>query len=298
LTGKVSTLKPKPWVLRRLPVFVGLILASLFAFWPILTMALEGADVDLGPLWSGRGFSFVAGVPYYSGGFFPSWANYRDALLWGNFPRLVINSTTIALLSIALALVAGIPAGYALARSKLRGMGAVGFLLLALRTVSPFALVLPLYLTYVQVGLYDTTLGLSLAYLVIDVPIVVWMLSGFFSEVPASTYEAAESSGATERQIFLRIAIPSVAVGIAATAIFSFVLIWNEFLMASLLTGAVTKTVSVGVWSGVGEGFGGLRSANWDAINAAGTLAFIPAFAILLVVRRYLAKGFSLATAS
>jgi multiple sugar transport system permease protein len=288
----------KPSVLRGLPIYLGLALAFLFSFWPILVMALEGADIDLGPIFSGRGVSYVAGVPYYSGGIYPSLANYRDALLLGNFPRLVFNSTSIAVLSIAIALLAGVPAGYTLARSKLRGIGAIGFLLLALRTVSPFAIILPLYLTYVQVGLFDTTLGISLAYLVIDVPVVVWMLSGFFSEIPKSLYEAAESSGANERQIFWRIAVPSVAIGIAATAIFAFVLIWNEFLIASLLTASVTKTVSVGIWSGVGEGFGGLKSANWDEINAGGTLAFIPAYAVLLVVRRYLARGFSLATTS
>jgi len=288
----------KPSVIRGLPIYLGLALVFLFSFWPILVMALEGADVDLGPIFSGRGISYVAGVPYYSGGIYPSLANYRDALLLGNFPRLVFNSTSIAVLSIAIALVAGVPAGYTLARSKLRGVGAIGFLLLALRTVSPFAIILPLYLTYVQVGLFDTTLGISLAYLVIDIPVVVWMLSGFFSEIPKSLYEAAESSGANERQIFWKIAVPSVAIGIAATAIFAFVLIWNEFLIASLLTASVTKTVSVGIWSGVGEGFGGLKSANWDEINAGGTLAFIPAYAVLLVVRRYLARGFSLATTS
>jgi multiple sugar transport system permease protein len=281
----------------RLLTRVGLLLVCLFAFWPIMIMAFEGANIDLGPLFSGKGVSYVSGVPYYSGGFFPTWANYRDALLFGNFPKLVLNSTSIALLSITIALVAGVPAGYALARSRLKGVGLMGFLLLALRTVSPFAIVLPLYLLYVQNGLYDTTLGMSLAYLVIDVPVVVWMLSGFFSEVPSSVYEAAESSGASERQIFWRVALPHVALGVAATAIFAFVLIWNEFLMASLLTGAAAKTVSVGVWSGVGEGFGGLKSADWDAINAAGTLAFFPAFALILVVRRYLARGFSLATA-
>jgi multiple sugar transport system permease protein len=284
--------------LDRLPIYIGVVLASLFALWPVLIMVLEGADIDLGPLFSGRGVSFVSGVPYYSGGFFPTLANYRDALVFGNFPRLVLNSTTIALMSIAIALAAGIPAGYALARSRVRGLGGIGFLLLALRTVSPFAIVLPLYLAYVQVGLYDTTFGMGLAYLVIDVPVVVWILRGFFSEIPAEIYEAAESSGATERQIFWRLAVPQVAVGIAATAVFAFVLIWNEFLMASLLTSASAKTVSVGIWSGVGEGFGGLKSANWDAINAAGALAFVPAFALILTVRRYLAKGFSLATAS
>jgi multiple sugar transport system permease protein len=296
MSRKYTPPKPRHWVLRRLPVYVGLLLATLFSFWPITTMALEGADIDLGPLWSGRGIHFVAGVPFYSGGFFPTWANFRDALELGNFPRLVFNSSTIALLSIAIALAAGVPAAYALARSKLKGMSAVGFLLLALRTVSPFAIVLPLYLIYVHVGLFDSYAGMSLAYLVIDVPVVVWMLSGFFRDVPATVYEAAESSGASEFQVFWRVALPSVAVGVAATMIFAFVLIWNEFLIASLLTGAATKTVSLGVWSGIGEAFGGLQSADWDAINAAGTLSFVPAFALILVVRRYLARGFSLAT--
>jgi multiple sugar transport system permease protein len=290
--------KRKEPLLRRLPVSVGLLLACLFAFWPILIMVFEGADMDLGPIFSGKGISYVAGVPFYSGGIYPTLALYRDALLLGNFPRLVVNSTSIAIISIAIALGAGVPAGYALARSKLRGMGALGFLLLALRTVSPFAIILPLYLTYVQIGLYDSVLGMGLAYLVIDVPVVVWMLSGFFSEIPKSIYEAAESCGATERQIFWRIAVPSVMVGIAATAVFAFVLIWNEFLIASLLTSYAAKTVSVGVWSGVGEGFGGLKSANWDEINAGGALAFVPVFAFLLLVRRYLARGFSLATTS
>src|SRR5439155_24065101 len=124
----------------------------------------------------------------------------------------------------------------------------------------------------------------------------VCMLSWFYNATPKRVYEAEASSGANERQIFWKVAVPTLAVGIAPTAIFAFVLIWNEFLIASLLTASVTKTVSVGVWSGVGEGFGGLKSANWDEINAGGTLAFIPAFAVLLAVRRYLARGFSLAT--
>ncbi len=104
-----------PSVFRGLPIYLGLVLAFLFSFWPIVVMALEGADIDLGPIFSGKGISYVAGVPYYSGGVYPSLANYRDALLLGNFLRLVLNSTSIAVLSIAIALVAGVPAGYTLA---------------------------------------------------------------------------------------------------------------------------------------------------------------------------------------
>jgi multiple sugar transport system permease protein len=278
----------------RAKVYLGAILAVLFSVWPIILMVLESFSIDLSPLFSGKGIRFVGGVPYYSGGIFPTLANLADALNYAAFPKLVANSTIIALGGIALALVAGVPAGFAMARTSIRGKEAIGFALLALRTVSPFAVVLPLYLMYVQIGLWDTHVGISIAFLAIDIPVVVWMTRGFFSEVPKAIYEAAESSGATERQIFWRIALPSVLPGLIATAVFAFVLIWNEFLMASLLTGPVSQTVSVGIWTGAGESVA-FKSINWDEVNTFGTLAFVPAYFVVVAIRRYLARGFSLA---
>jgi len=274
-----------------------LFVASLFVLWPISIMVEEGFDIDLSGFFSGRGVRFIGGVPYFSGGFHPTPINYLTALGPDRFPRLIINSSAIAILSIAVALSAGIPAGYALARFKFKGRRAVATLLLVLRTVSPFAIVFPLYLLYTSNGLWDTYIGVSLAYLAINVPVSVWMLRGLFAEVPSEVYEAAELSGASDWQIFRRIAMPLVIPGIVATAIFVFVLVWNEFLMANLLTGPQAKTVSVGIWSGVGEQFGSFRVVNWDELNAIGTLAFIPAIFFLVLVRRYLGRAFSLSTA-
>ena len=262
-----------------------------------MTMFFEGADIDLGPLWSGKGISLRLRRPVLQRRLLSVLGELPRRPALGELPEAGVQLDHHRVPQHSDRFGRRDTRGIRASEVQAQGDGGVGFLLLALRTVSPFAIVLPLYLTYIRIGLFDTYLGMSLAYLVIDVPVVVWMLSGFFREVPGSIYEAAESSGASETQIFWRIALPSVAVGIAATVIFAFVLIWNEFLMASLLTGAATKTVSLGVWSGVGEAFGGLQSADWDAINAAGTLAFVPAFALILLVRRYLAKGFSLATA-
>src|SRR5207245_8061985 len=122
-------------------------------------------------------------------------------------------------------------------------------------------------------------------YLVIDTPVVVWLVRGYFSDIPRSVYEAAEVSGATERQTFLKVALPLVLPGIAATAVFAFVLIWNEFLMANLLVGPKSLTATVGVWIGGGEHAGSYKPIDWDELNAAAGLALIPALTLVLTIR-------------
>src|SRR5712692_10513924 len=95
---------------RTALLYVGLLLATLYSVWPLIIMFLEGYDIDLSPIFSGRGTRFVGGVPFYSGGIFPTPVHYLDELQFGAFPRLVVNSSTIALLSISIALIAGMPA--------------------------------------------------------------------------------------------------------------------------------------------------------------------------------------------
>ena len=273
------------------------VVTALFVAWPVVIMALEAFGTDLSPIFTGKAITFVGGVPFYSGGFNPTLANIHDALGVQAFPKLVVNSTVIGTANVVLALSAGVPAGYAFARMKFVGKEPIAYALLALRTVSPFAVVLPLYLLYVHNGLWDTYQGMAIAYLALDLPVVVWMLRGFFADVPKEVYEAAEIFGASERQIFARVAIPLVLLGVVATAVFSFVLQWNEFQMANLLTGGMAKTVSVGIWSGAGESVAGFKTVNWDTTNALGSLAFVPVFAMILIIRKYLARGFSLAMA-
>ena len=280
-------------VFKRSALAISVVLTVLFAAWPLFIGTLEGFDVDLGPLFSGQGITFIGGVPFYSGGFHPNLFNLMNAVGLDAYPRLVLNTLAIDSLSIGMALAAGIPAAYFLARSNSKGKSLFEFSVLALRTASPFALVIPLYLLFVQNGLWNTYFGVAVAYLAIDLPVVVWMLKGFFAEVPKEVYEAAEVSGASEGQIFRRIAVPHVTFGILATAIFALVLLWNEFLFANLLTGGATKTVSVGIWTGAGENIGAFKSVEWDQTNMLGILAFVPAFAIVVAIRKYITRGFS-----
>lgn len=285
----------RPW--GRWLTYALLVIAAFYSFWPILVMAFEGYGIDFSPLFSGRAVRRIGGVPYYSGGIYPTPIFYLDAIRLGQFPKLLANTTLYAAIGIAVALVAGVVAAYALARPPIKGKGAVSYLLLALRAVSPFAVVVPLYVTFTQNGLWDTYLGDGLAENIVVLSVVVWMLRGFFADIPKEIYDAAAVFGATEGQIFRRVVLRMVIPGIVVTALFAWVLIWNDFVISDIMTGPATKSVAVGVWSGIGQTFA-IRQVSFDDLNAGGFLAWLPAIAVMLAIRRYLAKGYSLGTAS
>lgn len=282
---------------RRVLLYAIAALAALNSFWPLMIMALEGYGINLAPLFSGKAVSYVAGVPFYSGGIFPSPYYYLFSVFVLGFPRLMLNSLVIASISISIALGVGIPVGYILARVDIRGRTFFAYLLLALRAASPFVVIVPLFVTYSSIGLYDTYPGVALAEEMLVLTMVVWMLRGFFQDIPGEVYDAAMVFCKSEWQVFTRVAIRIVMPGIIVTALFALVLVWNEFLIAETLTGAATKTVAVGVWSGIGETTGVVKSFGWDDLNAAGTLAFVPAVVVMLAIRRYLARGFSMGQA-
>jgi multiple sugar transport system permease protein len=284
---------------RKVLVYAGLVFAAFYSFWPIMIMAFEGYDIDLAPFFSGKGLTVTAGELHYnSGGFHPTPIHYLDALHVNGFLGLMGNTLVISALSIAVALGVGITVAYALARVRIRGKTVISFLLLGLRAVSPFVVVVPLYVIYNQVGLWNTYVGAAFAEELLILSVVVWMLRGFFSDIPQEIYDAAAISGASEWQIFKSVALRMVVPAIIVTALFAFVLIWNEFVISDIITGPASKTVAVGVWTGLGENTQSFRVIRFDDLNAAGFLAWVPAIAVMLAIRRFLAKGFSLGTAS
>jgi len=283
---------------RRFLLYFVAILFVLNAFWPMFTMAATGYGIDWTPIFTGQfAVRYIAGIPFYSGGIFPTPASYIAALTYLHFPKLMESSLIIAFISISIAMLVGIPIAYILARIDIKGRNLVAYLLLALRTISPFVVIIPLYVAYSNIGLFDTYPGVAIAEDMLILTVVVWMLRGFFQDIPREIYDAANVFGKSEGQIFRRVILPMVIPGIVVTALFALVLVWNEFLIADTLTGPVTKTVAVGVWSGLGDSLATVTPSSFDDLNATGTLAFIPAIVVMLLIRKYLAKGFSLGTA-
>ncbi len=280
--------------LGKVALYLAIAAAILYSLYPPIAVILDGADMNIAALYAGNSMVEIAGIPFHQGPFVFNPIAYLDALSLGAFPARLLNSLLVAVISVGISLVVGIPVSYILARVNIRGRGAVAFLLLALRTVSPFAVVIPLFIFFSGIGLWDTFPGVALAELLLVLTVVVWMVKGFFSDIPQQVYEAASVMGATEGQIFRLVALPIVAGGIVVTALFGFVLVWNEFLISVIMTGPVTKTAAVGVWSGLGTG---IRTPDFTDLEAAAGLAYLPALAVMLAIRKYLARGFSLATA-
>src|SRR5260370_20717216 len=148
-----------PAFVKKVLVYGALVFAALYSVWPITIMAEEGFDIDLSPIFSGRGIAVTAGIPHVSGGIHPTLIHYIDALGVNGFPRLVGNAVAISWLSIAIALVAGVGVAYALARVDLRGTSIISYMLLALRVAAPFWLGLRVYLFSNQDGRWNTIAG-------------------------------------------------------------------------------------------------------------------------------------------
>jgi multiple sugar transport system permease protein len=274
------------------------IFTAFYSFWPIMIMVLEGYNIDLGVIFAGKALVInVGGVNFATRAIIPTPYYYIQALAVEAYPRLVGDTVLVAALAISLSLLVGIPVAYVLARIDVRGKTFIAYLLLALRTVSQYVVIIPLYIAYSRIGLYNSFTGLALAEQVLILSVVVWMLRGFFSDIPRDIYEAATVFGKNEWQVFRRVILPMVIPGVVVTTLFAVVLLWNEFLIADTLTGVATRTVSVGVWEGMSISQSSFNALAWDSLNSAGALAYIPAITVMLFIRRYLAKGFSLGMA-
>jgi multiple sugar transport system permease protein len=273
------------WVL----LYFAFMVAILYSLFPPIAMAADTVGANLAAL-----IAIIGGAPLVPHAFYFTPFYYQNALGLAAFPSRALNSLAIAALSVGAALAVGIPVSYALARVDTKGTGGVSFVLLALRTISPFAVVLPLYILFNGVGLLDTYQGVALAELLFVLTVVVWMVKGFFADIPRQVYDAASVFASSEGQIFRQVALPLVAGGVAVTAIFGVVLIWNEFLISFVFAGPHTKSVAVGVWTGLGEAN---KTQAFVYLETAATIAYLPALAVMLAIRKHLAKGFSLATA-
>ena len=217
--------------------------------------------------------------------FKPTFENYV-ALWQSTFSASFVNSLLSASFSTAFALLLGVPAAWALSKWKGTGKHALGFAILLTRMAPPIAFTIPFFLFYRWIGLLDTVTGLVLVYTSFNLPLVIWMMQPFFETVPPSLEEAALVDGAPTRIVFLKIVLPMVAPGIAATAILCFLYAWNDFFFALILTRTSARTAPVAVVN-----FMNYEGWEWGKIAAGGSLVMAPVLIFSLAVRRYLGSG-------
>jgi multiple sugar transport system permease protein len=206
-----------------------------------------------------------------------------------DFPRFFLNSVIISIGAVALSLAAAIPAAYALARFSFPLKNALAFVFMSFRFVPFIAFVIPLYLLFQRFGLYDTHLGLILAYQLITLPFTIWMLRSFFMEVPSEIQEAATIDGCSWLGVLTRVILPLSLPGMAVTVILGFIFCWNAFNYPLMLAGRQTFPVTVGAIQ-----FISYEQVLWGQMAAATIVAALPQLVLSLMVQKYIVRGLTM----
>jgi multiple sugar transport system permease protein len=197
------------------------------------------------------------------------------------------NSVIVSVTSTVIALAIGLAGGYAFARYRFPFKSAFFLGLMLTRTVPGIALSLPLFILFAKAGIIDTHFGLILAYVALNVPFTIWLIDGFFRQVPRDLAEAAQIDGCTVWQAFWRVEFPLAGPGIASAGIFAFLTSWNEFALASQLTRSVnSKTLPVGLLDYTAE-----FTIDWRGMCALAVVMVAPALALTFIIQKRLVSG-------
>lgn len=199
------------------------------------------------------------------------------------------NSVILSVSSVLLALLLGVPAAYAFARFKFRLGENIAFTLLSFRFAPPLLVLLPLALYYQDIGLNDTYAGLIWIYQLIALPLILWIVRGYFEDISADIEHAYRIDGHSWLRTFLKVAIPLARPGIAAAALLAFIFVWNNFVFALILASADKQPVTVGALA-----FVTASGIQYGQIAASIVLSVVPTLTLALFAQRYLVEGLSL----
>jgi multiple sugar transport system permease protein len=231
--------------------------------------------------------------------FSPTLDNYR-ALITGKletqsgtldiaFMRNLGNSVFLSTASVAISLLLGVPAAYAFARHKFKGSEDIAFTLLSFRFAPPLLVLLPLTIYFQKLGLANTYLGLIWVYQLICLPLILWIVRGYFEDISPDIEYAYRISGHSWFATFRKIALPLAGPGIAAAGLLAFIFAWNNFVFALVLASADKQPVTVGALA-----FITASGIQYGQIAAAIILSVTPTLALALYAQKYLVEGLSL----
>jgi multiple sugar transport system permease protein len=268
---------------NQLLVYLGMLALAAFILSPVIWIVMMSFKTSI---------DVVSVPPKFI--FKPTLDNYlalfglgKVGLLTGSaFLSYFKNSLILSLGSVVLSLILGLPAAYALARLRFAAKESLAFTFLSFRFVPEITVILPLYVVYQKLHLYNTFIGLILVYQLISLPLMIWMMRSYFEEIPIAIEQAARTDGYSWASAIFRLVLPLVAPGMAATLVLSFIFCWNNFIFGLMLGGVSTQPVTVGLLS-----FMGTNEVQWGLMAAATVIAIIPEMTMALAVQKYMIRG-------
>ncbi len=219
----------------------------------------------------------------------PTLANFNVMVSDPAWGMGYVNTLIYVLLNVLISVTVALPAAYAFARFRFPGDRMLFFGFLLFRMMAPAVMLVPFVQIFSDLNLIDTHIAVALAHCIFNVPLAIWILEGFISAVPRELDETARIDGYSQTQFFRRILLPQIAPGIAVTAFFCFMFSWIEVLLANGLTTIDAKPIA-----GIMTRAASIMSANTALLAAASVIGLIPGVILIIVMRKHLARGFSL----
>jgi multiple sugar transport system permease protein len=254
--------------------FYGLVilvmLPTAFVFYWMITLSLK-PQVE------------AAGYPPSFFRFTVTFKGYVEVFAKHPFLLYIWNSLVVATGTTLLGLIVGLPAAYSIAQWRQQKLALT---ILVARIIPGISYLIPWYILFRNLKMVDTYQALILTHLVVGLPITIWVMIGFFEDIPPDLREAALIDGCTDYGAFLRVAVPLVKPGIVATAILSFIFSWNNFLFSVILAGRNTRTLPIAVFNMIGY-----EEINWGPLAAAATIITLPVILLTLIIQRHIVTG-------
>ena len=265
----------RPWL--DAVTYIALILASLISMFPVLwaiTTALKtDGEVNSFPptLLPGK---LILG-------------NFSAVIFQSDFPKYLLNSVIVTVICILVATLIAAHAAYALTNFRIRYKKQMMFIILMTSMVPPVAMLVPLYMLSVKLGLYDTRFLLILIYTAWRVPVLAWILRGFFEKLPKELMEAGIIDGCSQAMVFYRIILPISKPGIVSAALLSAVYVWNDFLVSSTFTTKnELRMLSIGLYNYISQ-----YGIQWGKLMAAVTISIVPIVIVFVLLQRHFVEG-------
>jgi multiple sugar transport system permease protein len=270
-------------------LFAGIV--SLIYFFPVLWIIMTAFKTHNEALAVPPSFLFTPTIENFYGVFSRPFSAGTEAQAT-NFDLYFFNSIFIAGTSVFLALVIGTLAAFGFSRYPLKGNDTYLFIILTTRMLPAIVVIIPVILMFRVTHLAGSYVGIIALYTAFNLPFTIWMMKSFFDELSPDVEDAARIDGSSETRVFLKVCLPQVIAGLAATAVFGLILTWNEYLFALLLTGVETRTIPVAMAQTIGGDIG----VRWGLLAAIETLFLIPVILVTFLLQNHLLRGVTFGT--
>src|ERR1700688_4528665 len=252
-----------------------LLIYALFALFPLLWMIIMSLKPDSQMFTT----TFI---------FSPTMENYDAVFLRSDYSHFFLNNLIVSISAVLLSLIVGVPAAYALARFQFKLKEDIAFTILSFRFAPEILVILPLFLIYQKTGLYDTYFGLIWVYQLITLPLLIWILRGYFEDISPDIEAAAQLDGYSWWQVFLKVLLPLVKPGLVAAGLLCFIFAWNAFTFPLLLSDARAQICTV-----VAFRFLASDTVHYGQVAAAATISALPEVILALIIQKHLVRGLS-----